>query len=250
MKGFFVNPVDDDQGPCGNTPQPRNNRLPCRRQRMEKPIEHYWQVRLEHLKAVLEKNNFEVHVAPRPEDAVRIVIEEIVPAVKPASMSWGGSRTFVECGLYKNLRGMAGLSVIDTYDTALSEAEKMERRRQAMLVDLFFTSTNAVTESGHLVNLDMIGNRIAALTFGPRFVVVLAGRNKIVPDLEAAWDRIKNYAAPVNSMRLEKKTPCQAISFCQDCNSPDRICNTWTITEKAFPKHRVKIVLINADLGF
>jgi hypothetical protein len=79
---------------------------------------------------------------------------------------------------------------------------------------------------------------------------VLAGRNKIVPDLEAAWDRIKNYAAPVNAMRLEKKTPCQATSFCQDCSSPDRICNTWTITEKAYPKQRVKILLINEDLGF
>ena len=217
---------------------------------MENPIEHYWQLRLEHLKTVLEKNNFEVYLAPRREDAARIVTEEILPAVKPASMSWGGSRTFVECGLYKHLRGMADLTIIDTYDTSLSDSDKMEQRRQALLVDLFFTSTNAVTEGGHLVNLDMIGNRVAGLTFGPRFVVVLAGRNKIVPDLEAAWDRIKTYAAPVNTMRLDKKTPCQATSFCQDCSSPDRICNTWTITEKAFPKQRVKIVLINEDLGF
>jgi hypothetical protein len=217
---------------------------------MDNPIEHYWQLRLEHLKTVLEKNNFEVYLAPRREDAARIVTEEILPAVKPASMSWGGSRTFVECGLYKQLRGMAELAVIDTYDTSLSDSDKMEQRRRALLVDLFFTSTNAVTESGHLVNLDMIGNRVAGLTFGPRFVVVLAGRNKIVPDLEAAWDRIKTYAAPVNTMRLDKKTPCQATSFCQDCSSPDRICNTWTITEKAYPKQRVKIVLINEDLGF
>jgi L-lactate utilization protein LutC len=217
---------------------------------MEKPIDHYWQLRLEHLKTALEKNNFEVHIASRAEDAARIVTEDILPAVKPASMSWGGSRTFVECGLYRQLRTMEGVTVLDTYDTAISDTEKMERRRQALLVDVFFTSTNAVTESGHLVNLDMIGNRIAALTFGPKFVVVLIGRNKIVPDLENAWDRIKNYAAPVNTMRLEKKTPCQATSFCQDCNSPDRICNTWTITEKAFPKRRVKIILINADLGF
>jgi len=217
---------------------------------MDKPIEHYWQLRMEHLQTVLEKNNFEVHLAARSEDAARIVTESILPAVKPASMSWGGSRTFVECGLYKQLRGMAEIDVIDTYDTSLSDSDKMEQRRRALLVDLFFTSTNAVTESGHLVNLDMIGNRIAGLTFGPRFVVVLAGRNKIVPDLEAAWDRIKNYAAPVNTMRLEKKTPCQATSFCQDCSSPDRICNTWTITEKAYPQKRVKIILINEDLGF
>jgi len=217
---------------------------------MEKPITQYWQLRLEHLKSALEKNNFEVYIAPRTEDVVRVVTDDILPAVNPASMSWGGSRTFVESGLYKQLRTMNTITVIDTYDTAISDTEKMERRRQALLVDLFFTSTNAVTESGHLVNLDMIGNRIAALTFGPKFVVVLIGRNKIVPDLENAWDRIKNYAAPVNTIRLEKNTPCQATSFCQDCNSPDRICNTWTITEKAFPKNRVKIILINDDLGF
>ena len=217
---------------------------------MDKSIENYWQLRLEHLKTVLEKNNFEVHLAPRREDAARIVTEEILPAVQPASMSWGGSRTFVECGLYKQLRDMAEITVIDTYDTTLSDSDKMEQRRRALLVDLFFTSTNAVTEGGHLVNLDMIGNRVAGLTFGPRFVVVLAGRNKIVPDLEAAWDRIKTYAAPVNTMRLDKQTPCRTTSFCQDCSSPDRICNTWTITEKAYPKQRVKIVLINEDLGF
>jgi L-lactate utilization protein LutB len=217
---------------------------------MDKPIEHYWQLRLENLKTALGKNNFEVYLAPRSEDAVRIVTEDILPAIKPASLSWGGSRTFVECGLYKQLREMADMTVIDTYDSTLSNADKMAQRRQALLVDVFFTSTNAVTESGHLVNLDMIGNRIAALTFGPKVVVVLIGRNKIVPDLENAWDRIKNFAAPLNTMRLDKKTPCQATSFCQDCNSPDRICNTWTITEKSFPKHRVKTILINEDLGF
>ena len=217
---------------------------------MKDPMAHYWNLRIEALQQTLGNNNFEVHVASGADDAARRVIEDILPAVKPASMSWGGSRTFVECGLYKALRGREDIQVVDTYDTALSDADKMERRRQALLVDLFITSTNAVTESGHLVNLDMIGNRVGALTFGPRFVVVLVGRNKIVPDLEGAWDRIKNYAAPVNTMRLEKKTPCRSTAFCQDCSSPERICNTWTITEKSFPKHRIKIVLINTDLGF
>ena len=217
---------------------------------MNDPIAHYWHLRIEALQAALEKNNFEVHLAPRPEDAARLVIETILPALKPASMSWGGSRTFVECGLYKQLRNREDIRVIDTYDTTLSDDDKTERRRQALLADLFFTSTNAVTESGHLVNLDMIGNRVAGLTFGPRFVVVLAGRNKIVPDLESAWDRIKTYAAPVNTMRLEKKTPCRTTAFCQDCSSPDRICNTWTITEKCFPKQRIKVVLIDDDLGY
>jgi hypothetical protein len=107
-----------------------------------------------------------------------------------------------------------------------------------------------VTETGQLVNLDMYGNRIAAITFGPKHVIILVGRNKIVADMEEAVSRIKNYAAPVNAMRLGKKTPCAKSGLCEDCKSPDRICNTWTITEKSFPKGRVKIVLINEDLGF
>jgi hypothetical protein len=128
--------------------------------------------------------------------------------------------------------------------------EMIELRRKSLLVDLFITGTNALTETGKLVNLDMIGNRVAAIAFGPKSVVILAGRNKIVPDIEEATFRVKNYAAPVNAMRLDKKTPCAETSFCHDCKSPDRICNSWTIVEKSFPKGRIKVILINEDLGF
>jgi MinD superfamily P-loop ATPase len=80
-------------------------------------------------------------------------------------------------------------------------------------------------------------------------VILLIGRNKVVTDLEDAMNRIKNYAAPTNAMRLDKKTPCVKTSYCEECKSPDRICNVWTITEKSYPKGRIKIVLINQDLG-
>ena len=139
--------------------------------------------------------------------------------------------------------------MIDTLDKTISFDEQMERRRRSLLVDFFITGTNAVTEDGQLVNLDMLGNRVAALTFGPRHVVVLLGRNKIVPSLEEAMFRVKNIAAPANAMRLDKKTPCVKTSYCEECKSPERICNTWTITEKSFPKGRVRVVLINQDLG-
>jgi len=131
----------------------------------------------------------------------------------------------------------------------VSPEEKLELRKQALLADLFVTGTNAVTEAGQLVNLDMVGNRIAALTFGPKNVVLLIGRNKIVSDLDDAMYRIKNYVAPTNVMRLDMKTPCRKTSYCEECKSTARICNTWTITEKSFPKGRVKIVLINENLG-
>ena len=216
---------------------------------MNKPIDKFWQVRLADVKTALEANNFEVFIAEQKKDADKIVLEDIIPQIKPKSVSWGGSMTFTGIGLYKKLKGRSDFEILDTFDKKISDEEKKQRRRQALLSDLFITGTNAVTEDGQLVNLDMIGNRIAALTFGPRWVIILIGRNKIVPDLEEAMFRVKNYVAPANSMRLDKKTPCVKTSYCEECKSPDRICNTWTITEKSFPKGRVKIVLINEDLG-
>ena len=217
---------------------------------MDKPIENYWKIRLEDLKESLEENNFEVFLANSSNDAKSIVLEEILPKVSAKTVSWGGSTTFIETGLYDDIKNNPDLEVLDVYDKNLSDEEKNSLRRKALLVDLFITGTNAITETGNLVNLDMYGNRTAGITFGPKNVLILVGRNKIVPDLEDAMFRIKNYAAPVNSMRLDKKTPCIKTSFCEECKSPDRICNTWTITEKSFPKGRIKVVLINEDLGF
>lgn len=216
---------------------------------MDKPIEYYSKIRLAELKKALEKNNFEVFLADDAKKAKKIALETIIPEIKPKSISWGGSMTFTASGLYGALKNNNEVMVIDTYDQSISQEEILERRRQALLADLFITGTNAVTESGQLVNLDMFGNRIAALTFGPKHVIVILGRNKIVKDVTAAMDRIKNYVAPANAMRLDKKTPCVETSYCDECNSPGRICNTWAITEKSFPKERVKVILINENLG-
>jgi hypothetical protein len=216
---------------------------------MDKPTDNYWKLRLVDLKTALESNNFDVYLAENKQEACNTVLENIMPKLNARTLSWGGSMTFITSGLYDQLKANPDLEVLDTFDKKIPAEEIMERRRQALLVDLFITGTNAITETGQLVNLDMIGNRICALTFGPKWVIILVGRNKIVADLDEAMFRIKNYVAPANSMRLDKKTPCVKTSFCQECNSPDRICNTWTITEKSFPKKRVKVVLINEDLG-
>ena len=217
---------------------------------MDKPIDNYWGKRLSDLKTALESNNFEVFLADNSADAYKIVLDEIIPPLKARTISWGGSMTFIDTGLYKQFAENSDLEVLDSFDKKIAPEDMLERRRQSLLVDLFITGTNAVTETGQLVNLDMIGNRIGALTFGPKWVILLIGRNKITADLDEAMFRVKNYVAPINSMRLDKKTPCVKTSYCEECKSPDRICNTWTITEKAFPKGRVKVVLINEDLGF
>ena len=215
---------------------------------MEKPIESFWSIRLAGLKDALEANNFEVHIAENA-GAARQKVMELLPLIGAKSMSWGGSMTFVETGLYQELKNYPGMEVLDTFQKGLPPEEMLELRRRSLLVDLFITGTNAVTDTGKLVNLDMTGNRVAGITFGPKNVIILVGRNKVVPDIEDAMLRVKNYAAPANAMRLDKKTPCVKTSICEECRSTDRICNTWTITEKSFPKGRIRIVLINEELG-
>lgn len=217
---------------------------------MDNPVDKFWNLKFKITVKALETNNFKVYTAGNSTEAKALALENIIPDLGIKTVSWGGSMTFIKTGLYESLVKDERFDVLDTYDKNLSPAHSIERRRQSLLSDLYITGTNAITEKGQLVNLDMIGNRIAALTFGPKHVLVFAGRNKITSDLESAMDRVKNYAAPVNIMRLEKKTPCLKTGTCHDCKSPERICNTWTITEKSFPKGRVTIILINEDLGF
>ena len=216
---------------------------------MDKPLNHYWNIRIADLKSALETNNFEVHLAETAADAQKIVLEDILVKTEARSVSWGGSLSVVATGLYHALKGRTDVEMIDTLDKQVPAAEMSERRRRSLLVDLFITGSNAVTEDGQLVNLDMTGNRVAAITYGPKHVVVVIGRNKIVPSVDEAMFRVKNIAAPANAMRLDKKTPCVKTSYCEECKSPERICNSWTITEKSFPKGRVKVVLVNQDLG-
>ena len=217
---------------------------------MDNSIQKYWEQRLETCKKSLTSNNFGAYLANDRKDAKRIVMEDIFPGIRVRSVSWGDSLTFYATEILDEMRRNPNINVLETFAKNVPREEIIERRRQALLTDLFFTGSNAVTETGKLVNLDMIGNRTGAITFGPLNVIIFAGRNKIVSDVEAAMTRVKSYAAPVNAIRHpDLKTPCIKTSCCTDCRSPDRICNTWTITEKSFPKGRIRVVLINEDLG-
>jgi L-lactate utilization protein LutB len=213
-------------------------------------IDTFWQMRLERCKTALEKNNFDAFIAETCSEAKKIFVERILPTLQFKTASWGDSMTMYATEVFEVIRQNSEIEIIETFAPDVPREEIVERRRQALLVDLFFTGSNAVTESGQLVNLDMVGNRVGAITFGPKNVIIFAGRNKIVADVETAMQRIKSYAAPANAIRHTGwKTPCMKTSYCMDCNSPDRICNTWTITEKSFPKGRTKVVLINEVLG-
>jgi len=217
---------------------------------LENPVDNFWKIRLLKVKDALEGNNFDVYVAEGIENVRSIVLDDILPSIDAKSIAWGGSMTITTAGLYESLKDERfGFHIIDTFDRSIPREEVVERRRRALRADLFVTGTNAVTENGVLVNCDMIGNRVAAITFGPRHVIIVVGRNKIVSNLDEAMMRIRNYAAPANAMRLGFDTPCATTSYCEDCKSPNRICNIWTITEKSFPRGRIKVILVNEDVG-
>jgi L-lactate utilization protein LutB len=143
-----------------------------------------------------------------------------------------------------------GYKVIDR-DKAASPEERTELMRQALLCDTYLTGTNALTEDGQLVNVDGNGNRVAAMTFGPKQVIVVAGMNKVQKTLETACARARTIAAPVNVQRFQDlKTPCNETGACADCLSPDSICSFIVHTRLCKPKGRIKVILIGKDLGF
>jgi L-lactate utilization protein LutB len=216
---------------------------------VDSAVEHYWWTRLLDLKKALERNDFEVFVARDRFEARELVLQKILPQTGAKRLSRGDSLTCIETGLFEAIQNHPELEFVEPFEEHFSNEEMLEQMRKSLLVDLYITGSNAVTESGTLVNLDKVGNRVAGIAFGPKYVAILVGRNKIVPDRERAMQRVQYYAAPINAMRLDKRTPCAKTSYCEDCESPDRICNTWTITEKSSPKGRVKVILINEDLG-
>jgi len=167
---------------------------------------------------------------------------------KTDTVSWGGSLTTTGLDLTK-LAAEKGYKVIDR-DKAASPAERMELMRQAFLCDTYLTGTNALTEDGQLVNIDGYGNRVAAMTFGPKQVIVVTGMNKVRKTVETAYARAQTIAAPANMQRFPNyKTPCSETGICEACLSPDSICTYVVRTRLCKPAGRIKVILIGKDLG-
>lgn len=200
----------------------------------------------------LQGNNFNAFVANDPKHAKEIILNKILPQIKPGLVSYGDSLTLQATGILDEMRALSGTDgweFLDTFEKDVSRPELMERRRHALLSELFFTGSNALTAKGQLVNLDMLGNRTGGIVWGPRHVVLTIGTNKIVENLDQAMTRIHKIAAPLNAKRHNIKTPCAKTGECADCKSPARICNVWAITEKSWPKGRISVVLIKGDYG-
>jgi L-lactate utilization protein LutB len=208
--------------------------------------EQYWEIRLERVKRALEANGMDALVADTGQAACRKVLEMIGTG---ASVGLGGSRTVEEIGLLEALR-KGDYVLHDQYRQGLGRDESMDTRRRGTHAEFFVSGSNAITDDGRIVNTDGMGNRLAGFCFGPGRVIIVAGRNKIVPDLDAAFYRIRNVAAPMNARRFGVKTPCVKTGKCTDCDSPERICNLTLIIERQRMKGHMTVILVNEDLGF
>jgi hypothetical protein len=207
-----------------------------------------WHRRLlmEKAAVALEKNGFATTLFDTREQAIPFLLEM---AREAATVGFGGSMTVAELGL-PELIAAGGKTALVHGRPGLSPRERRQIMQQQLGCDLFFTSTNALTMKGHLVNIDATGNRVCAMAFGPKQVVVVAGANKIASDLESAIRRVKEVACPPNAKRLNFDTPCAKSGVCSDCNSPQRLCRITSIIEKCPRATDLRVCLINEDLGY
>lgn len=194
----------------------------------------------------LEKNNMNGYMVASNVDLISKIEELISPKSK---VSCGGSMTLFETGVIDHLKS-GRYEFLDRYKEGLTQDEIKEIFRQSFLSDAYVTSTNAITENGEIYNVDGNGNRVAAMLYGPDKVIIVAGVNKIAPNVEEAIIRTKEYASPINAKRLNKETPCTKIGRCVECNSDNRICNEYTLIKRQIDKNRIHVIFLNDNLGY
>ncbi|WP_082204324.1 lactate utilization protein [Clostridium homopropionicum] len=194
----------------------------------------------------LKKNWFNAVYLENKEEAVKYILENIKEGDK---VGFGGSATIKELGIAEEAKKL-GAIVLDHGMPNLTAEEKMEIRRAQLTSDLFLCSSNAITLNGELVNVDGAGNRVAAMTFGPKKVIVAVGINKICIDEKAALERIKMIAAPMNSKRLGLSTPCAQTGVCMDCKNESRICRSYNVLKKKPMATDLTVLVIGENIGY
>jgi L-lactate utilization protein LutB len=201
----------------------------------------------------LKSRNFEAFYCKNKEEAVEKAMS-LIP--EKSKVSWGGSVTIHEIGLIDRIYN-TNLDIIDR-DKAQTIEERFEIMRQSLLCDIYLTSANAISEDGIFVNIDGVGNRVAAITFGPKVIIMIIGMNKVCKTVEDARSRARNYAAPTNAQRISinpllkmpEKTPCAITGICSNCKSDECMCSYIIETRMCKIPGRIKIILVVESLGF
>lgn len=205
----------------------------------------------------LRANNMEAHYAKTSKDALDLVKEMLTEG---CLVSRGGSETLKEIGVIDELRS-GKYNFLDREREGITPEEKEAIHRDTFHTDFYLTSSNAITENGELYNVDANSNRVPAIIFGPKNVIVVAGYNKLVRDINDAILRVKRNAAPPNTVRLSMGAPCsktgECISLknnqslmCDGCRVSDRICSNYVVSAYQRHKDRIKVIIVGEELGF
>jgi hypothetical protein len=194
----------------------------------------------------LKSHGFDAHFVQTKEEARSLLLNMISGY---ETFGFAGSSTTRDLGLVETLKAQ-GKTVYDHWQEGLTREEDLEIRLQQGRCDCFLCSANAISVTGEVVNVDGIGNRTNAMTFGPKKVVIVAGMNKVRPDLPSALKRIQDVAGPMRARSLGSETPCAETGICNDCNVPRRICRITTILHRRPSLTDISVVLINEEMGF
>ncbi len=209
------------------------------------PKKQYYKNAAETVIKNLEKRNMQGFYCDTAADAVALALS-LMP--EGSSVSYGGSMSLSESGLMDAVR--AGNYHLIVREDAKTKEEQKAMYAEMVNSDFFLMSTNAITLDGELVNVDGRANRVSFLCFGPENVIMIVGMNKVAADLDSAMKRARNTAAPMNTVRLSRNTPCAVTGKCADCQSPDCICAQTVITRRSHIKNRIKVILVGEELGY
>lgn len=213
---------------------------------MEKNISWFIDKQVEMVIYNLEKHNMK-GIFVTDEEELKDVLTDLIQ--ENSVVGVGDSVTLQETGILDFLR-FGNYNFLDKYREGITSEEKKKIYIQNFSADTFMCSTNALTEEGVLYNIDGNGSRVAPMLYGPKQVIIVAGINKLVRNLEDAENRVRNYVAPIDARRLGKDTPCTKIGHCVDCKSPNRICNDFVTITGQFIKDRIKVIIVGKSLGY
>lgn len=213
---------------------------------MDRNLEKLIKLKRDKMEKAFQNNNMELIQLENVEQLLTFLDDYLKPGIK---VGVGGSMTLFQAGVIDKIRN-SGVQFLDRYQEGLTNDQIQNIFRESLLADLYITSSNAITMSGCLYNIDGNGNRVAAMIYGPKEVLVIVGRNKIFTTEEAAINHIRNVAAPANAMRLNKNTPCTKAGKCLDCKSTDCICSSYVKLSHQSNVNRIKVIVVNEDLGY
>lgn len=211
---------------------------------MVDPRQKYFEKRAQILVRNLRTRHFDAWYCADRKTALQKALE-LIP--EGASVGWGGAMSAQQIGLIDSLNA-GPYRAIDRDKTSGLE-ERKAAMRQCLLADVFITGANALSLDGQMVNIDGVGNRVAAIVYGPEMVIVIAGMNKVADTLDDAVCRARTVAAPMNKQRFAAETPCEVTGACADCKSEGCICNQILITRNCNPAGRIKYILVGEELG-